>query len=471
MTGTQQRRQRRAFINIIMWLADLIAIWLAVIILMLILDYDIRSMMARIVLILATVAYVPTCWYMSHGDALLRNIPLDKVFINSFKAIVIHALTFMSLSAFIHIDYSITFYCSFYLILCVAFPLINLMCRKLIKQLRRKGRNSVRVAIVGTNMTARRLGNAMTRDAGFGYRVIGYFNDTANGEPLSQDALELADQYIGNLEKLEEYVSEHRIDEIYFTLVGEGAENMSSVVKLADRNLVQFYYVPQISRYVTGTFSLQNIGSIPVMTLLRNPLSSTFNRILKRSFDLAFSSLVLIFSPLIFLPVAVGIKISSPGPVFFRQERTGFKGKSFKCYKFRTMRVNTSADSAQATANDPRKTRFGDFLRRSSIDELPQFINVWLGEMSVVGPRPHMLKHTEDYGRMIDKYMVRHVVKPGITGWAQVNGFRGITDQLWKMEKRVEHDVWYIENWTFSLDLKIVVRTVINAVRGEKNAF
>ena len=135
------------------------------------------------------------------------------------------------------------------------------------------------------------------------------------------------------------------------------------------------------------------------------------------------------------------------------------------------MRVNAGSDVRQATADDPRKTRIGDFLRRTSIDELPQFINVLRGDMSIVGPRPHMLKHTEDYTRLIDRYMVRPAVKPGITGWAQVNGYRGITDQLWKMERRVEHDVWYIENWTLLLDLKIMVRTVINAIHGEKNAF
>jgi putative colanic acid biosynthesis UDP-glucose lipid carrier transferase len=140
-------------------------------------------------------------------------------------------------------------------------------------------------------------------------------------------------------------------------------------------------------------------------------------------------------------------------------------------WKFRTMVVNNTSDRDQATENDPRKTRLGNILRKTSIDELPQFINVWLGHMSVVGPRPHMIKHTEDYSQLINKYMLRHVVKPGITGWAQINGYRGITDQLWKMEKRVEYDVWYIEHWSLLLDLKIIVRTVTNAIVGEKNAF
>jgi putative colanic acid biosynthesis UDP-glucose lipid carrier transferase len=163
--------------------------------------------------------------------------------------------------------------------------------------------------------------------------------------------------------------------------------------------------------------------------------------------------------------------MTSPGPIFFKQKRTGYLGNEFNCYKFRTMHVNNTADSAQATKDDPRKTRFGDFLRRTSIDELPQFFNVLRGDMSVVGPRPHMLKHTDYYSDLIKSYMVRHVVRPGITGWAQVNGYRGITDELWKMEKRVEYDVWYIEHWNFFLDLKIIVRTVFNAFAGESNAF
>ncbi|MBO4954771.1 MAG: exopolysaccharide biosynthesis polyprenyl glycosylphosphotransferase [Muribaculaceae bacterium] len=201
------------------------------------------------------------------------------------------------------------------------------------------------------------------------------------------------------------------------------------------------------------------------------PLSRFRNRLAKRAFDVAVSSMALLFFPLVLIPVGIAIKMSSPGPIFFRQLRTGYRGRAFKCFKFRTMRVNAQADTAQATKHDPRKTRLGDFLRHSSIDELPQFINVLIGDMSVVGPRPHMLAHTEQYGQLIDKYMVRHYIKPGITGWAQINGFRGQTEELWQMERRVEHDVWYIENWSTWLDIKIMFRTVFNAARGEKNAF
>ena len=162
------------------------------------------------------------------------------------------------------------------------------------------------------------------------------------------------------------------------------------------------------------------------------------------------------------------IKITSSGPIFFRQKRNGLNNKEFWCYKFRSMKVS---DTLQATLNDPRKTKFGDFMRRTNIDELPQFINVLLGDMSIVGPRPHMLKHTEEYSKIINKYMVRHFIKPGITGWAQVTGFRGETRELEDMEGRVKADIWYMEHWSFLLDLYIMYKTVANVLHKDKQAY
>ena len=463
MTDSKYKQSRSSLNPIYMWLADLLVIWISVIGLQVYFGHEPWDMGARIMLVLATIAYIPACLYIKQGRHVVSAVTLDKVFINSIKAIVIHALVFMSLAAFLHTDYSITFYVLFYGILFIAFPIINIIRNKWVKNARREGRFQTRVAIVGVNPTSRRLSEAMLKDSGFGYKIVGYFD--------IKDQRHSGVKYLGDLVELERYASRHDIDEIFLTSTDDETETMAQVVKIAEDNVVPFFYVPKISKYVSGAFDLHNIGSVPVLTLRRNPLSVPWRRGLKRTFDFAFSSVVLLFSPLIFIPVAIGIKISSPGPIFFRQERTGYRGKSFKCYKFRTMRINADADRAQATQDDPRKTRFGDFLRRTSIDELPQFINVWKGDMTVVGPRPHMLKHTEDYAQLVDRYMVRHKVKPGITGWAQVHGYRGLTDELWKMEKRVEFDVWYIENWTFSLDLKIIFRTMLNAMHGEKNAF
>ena len=213
-------------------------------------------------------------------------------------------------------------------------------------------------------------------------------------------------------------------------------------------------------------------GETPLLHTRYIPLSSFSKRMLKRTFDIIVSFIFLVFFfPFIFIIVATIIKITMPGPIFFRQKRSGLRGDTFVCYKFRSMKVNKEADTMQATKEDPRKTPFGNFMRHTNIDELPQFWNVLIGNMSVVGPRPHMLRHTEEYSKLVPKYMVRHFAKPGITGWAQVNGCRGETKELWQMEDRVKHDIWYIENWTFFLDLRIIWLTVFNTIRGEKAAY
>ena len=214
------------------------------------------------------------------------------------------------------------------------------------------------------------------------------------------------------------------------------------------------------------------LSNTPVLSIRREPLELRENRILKRVFDVVLSSFFLFtIFPIIYLIVGLAIKISSPGPVFFKQKRSGEDGKEFYCYKFRSMKVNAQCDSLQATRDDPRKTKIGEIIRKTSIDELPQFINVLKGDMSIVGPRPHMLKHTKEYSKLINSFMVRHFVKPGITGWAQVTGFRGETKELWQMEGRVMRDIWYIEHWTFVLDLLIIYKTVYNGIRGEKKAY
>lgn len=430
-----------------------------------ILTPEIIHFRTRTVWLLANLTYFPVVyWLISTHKA--RALYMDHVMTNSLRAVSALALLYTSSLYFIGVDnIPWTSFAVFYGLLFILLPLWWTISRMIIKFFRRHGRNFSRVVIVGTNSTARHLYKEMMSDAGFGYKFMGFFD---NAEPADSIPPEL---FKGGLDHLSDFVAENAIDEIYYTLTGECREDMAGVIRTADANCIPFYYVPQLNRFVSRGFELHLLGTMPVMSVMPNPLKRMANRIMKRSFDLVFSTVALVMSPVIFIPVAIAIKISSPGPVFFRQKRTGLKGAEFYCYKFRTMRVNAQSDSMQATQNDPRKTRVGDFLRRTSIDELPQFINVWLGDMSVVGPRPHMLRHTEEYSALIEKYMVRHMVKPGITGWAQVNGFRGQTEQLWQMEKRVEHDVWYIEHWSFMLDMKIILRTILNVFHGEKNAF
>ena len=211
---------------------------------------------------------------------------------------------------------------------------------------------------------------------------------------------------------------------------------------------------------------------VPITVLRMVPIQRYRHKFVKRTFDIVFS---LCFLCTLFIPILIIVtiitKMTMPGPIFFKQKRNGLNDKEFYCYKFRSMKVNADADKVQATKDDPRKTKWGNIMRKTSIDELPQFINVLMGDMSVVGPRPHMLKHTEEYSKLINKYMVRHLVKPGITGWSQVTGYRGETKELKDMEGRIRGDIWYIEHWSFWLDLYIIYKTVANAIHGEKNAY
>jgi len=415
-------------------------------------------------LVLVNISYAPIAVYDSrHDNTSMRAIQLDRLLLHTIAEVGFHALTFMALVAlFSYGSPGLRFYLTYYGMLGVAMIIWAIVTSRLLKYYRRRGFNYLRVVIVGTNSTARRLHEAMIADSGYGYKVLGFFDIQPPREFCGCECRPISD--------LPGFVNENSVDQIYYTLSGDN-ENLTHIVQTADDNVVDFFYVPQISRFIPLDFQIGSINAVPVLTLRHNPLRKTVNRFIKRTFDLVLSSMFLIFYPLIYIPIAIGIKITSPGPVYFIQQRTGYKGKNFGCIKFRTMHVNNDADRVQATKDDPRKTAFGDFLRRTNLDELPQFINVFRGEMSIVGPRPHMLRHTEEYSQIISQYMVRHLVKPGITGWAQVNGYRGITDEVWKMERRVEHDVWYIEHWNIMLDLKIIARTAYNLFRHDKNAF
>lgn len=463
MANTARPANRGPFIRTILNLGDCIIVnllfWITLVTFSVSMNPE-GSM--RTMWLLVNISYFPMIWWVVRNRHSYRAITLDSVVRVSLAEVVTHALVFLSLSTFLHLDMAATVYLFYYGLMFVCLTTFRLLSNYIIKAYRRRGYNYTKVAIIGTGPTAVRLYSAMQTDAGYGYRVLGFFDDNPSEDFIS-------DRVYG-IDELADFVERRKIRQIFFTLSGHNAA-LARVIKIADDHVADFYYVPQIPRTLSRRFELHSIGPLPVLTTRRNPLKSVINRIIKRTFDIMVSGTFLLFYPLIYIPVAIAIKMSSPGPVYFKQERTGYLGKTFRCYKFRTMKVNSDSDKEQATKDDPRKTRLGDFLRRTSLDELPQFINVFKGDMSVVGPRPHMLKHTEDYTRLVDRYMVRHAVKPGITGWAQVNGFRGLTDELWKMERRVEHDVWYIENWSFLLDLKIMVRTVLNAIHGEKNAF
>lgn len=338
------------------------------------------------------------------------------------------------------------------------------------KWYRKHGKNYRKIVIVGTDSVSVQLFHYLRNDLTLGYKVLGLFDFDKAGMDLQNIS---SSHYLGDRSHLLEYLEQNEVDEVYWKLGGDIDPHLKKVVEYCENNLIRFRMVPFLGLDVLGRKPhIDMYHLIPVVTLRKEPLQIASNRMLKRGFDVLFSLMVLLLlAPTVFLLIGILIKIFTPGPVFFKQLRSGENNREFWCYKFRTMRVNPLSDELQATKHDQRITPIGSFLRRTSLDELPQFWNVLMGEMSVVGPRPHMLKHTEEYSQTVSKFLVRHFAKPGITGWAQVNGFRGETKELEDMEKRVQADIWYVENWSLLLDFRIVLLTILNMFRGEKNAY
>jgi undecaprenyl-phosphate galactose phosphotransferase/putative colanic acid biosynthesis UDP-glucose lipid carrier transferase len=313
-------------------------------------------------------------------------------------------------------------------------------------------------------MNGKTVSDILTSDLTYGYELYGYFDNQNNLGTLN---------YLGRIEEMEAFLTKNKVDEIFIAMDQELSSYIDQIIEMCERYMVRMKFVPLIFNHTKSRrISIDFYGNVPIMMFRKEPLSEPFNRLFKKIFDILFSLFVLIFVGIWLFPILIIlIKLSSSGPVFFRQLRSGEGNEDFVCYKFRTMKVNSLSDELQATKNDSRITYIGAFMRKTNLDELPQFFNVLWGNMSVIGPRPHMLKHTEQYSELINNYLVRHYAKPGITGWAQVNGCRGETKELKDMQRRVDYDIWYIENWSFLLDLKIIWRTIANMIRGEKNAY
>ena len=353
----------------------------------------------------------------------------------------------------------------------VVMTFVRIMERHAIKRIRQLGRNVRTVVFVGADPELLTLYRRLQRNPTFGYRIAGYY---ANEEmPSNTGDWEI--QRLGTLDGLMEGIAQGRQmdlgDEVYACLSRREGETLRALSDYCDLHVVHFYFVPKSVECIGMRLKRELLDDMEVFTTHEIPMENPLNKVMKRVFDIVLSAVVLLCLLPLLPVVALAILVQSPGPVFFRQERTGSSGKNFVCYKFRSMHVNKDADRVQATEKDPRKFPFGNAMRKYNIDELPQFWNVLKGDMSVVGPRPHMLYHTELYKRQIGKYMVRHFVKPGITGWAQVTGFRGETKELWQMEERVKRDIWYIEHWSIWLDLRIVWMTVKATISHDKQAY
>lgn len=352
----------------------------------------------------------------------------------------------------------------------IAIMSLRILERSIINYFRSTGRNSRTVVFVGSDPANLQVYNELMSDPATGYRVLGYFSSAEiEDAPESFPRLGTRDDLRNLMEDYEN--SEYHIEELYCSLSHSEADELRNIMEFCDKHVVTFYYVPRIFSNIQLSLHPEKFGNTILFTNHHKPLLQFGNRFIKRTFDIVFSSIVVLALLPIFPIIALIIKSQSKGPIFFKQMRTGLNGESFLCYKFRSMHVNADADRVQATRHDPRKYPFGEFMRKTNLDELPQFINVLKGDMSVVGPRPHMVFHTEKYSALIDKYMVRHFSKPGITGYAQVTGFRGETEELWQMEGRIQKDIWYLENWTLLLDLKIILKTAISVVHPDKAAY
>ena len=320
------------------------------------------------------------------------------------------------------------------------------------------GGNFRKVILIGTVKSTDPLQHFFIENPDYGYKLERVFELEKNKSKTLKESFD--------------YVLEHQIDELYCSMSDLNQNQINEIVFFADNNLKTLKFIPSEKQIISRNFSFEYYNYIPVISLRNILLDDTLNKVIKRVFDIVFS-LIIILGVLSWLTpiLVVFIKLESKGPLFFIQKRNGLNYKEFICYKFRSMELNAEAHLNQVSKNDSRVTRVGRFIRKTSIDELPQFFNVLLGEMSVVGPRPHMVSHTHKYALTVDKFMVRHFIKPGITGLAQTKGFRGEVETDEDIINRVKYDIFYMENWSILLDIKIIFLTIYNTIRGDKKAY
>ena len=362
-----------------------------------------------------------------------------------------------------------------------------------VKRLRLIGRNTRTVTFVGNDPELLEVYEKLVNNPTRGYKFLGYYADGELGDwtytRAGRDSMLRNASTVGSMNRegtplkklgsLQEFLENMSVnvdrlklgDDLFVSLSRRDRDIVRNISNFCDHHVIRFYYVPVSVESLGMNLKREQLDDMEIYTTYENPLENPVNRFVKRTFDIVSSLLFLLPTAIMFPFIYAIIKIQSPGPIFFRQKRTGLDGKEFDMLKFRSMHVNADADKVQATKDDPRKYPFGNFMRRSNIDELPQFLNVLKGDMSFVGPRPHMLLHTEQYSQLIDKYMVRHFVKPGLTGWAQVTGFRGETKELWQMEGRVKRDIWYIEHWSIWLDIRIIWMTFKTIFVHDEHAY
>lgn len=387
--------------------------------------------------------------------------------LNIIKSNIIGIIIFIAvLYIFKFVNYSRYLIFIFFVILTLLMFLERLILRTGLRFIRKKGYNTKHVLFVGINTMTYKLIKQIRENRQWGYIVKGILYDKKYDKAIDEIA---ADSLIGkvilhneniidDVSVLEKYLLSPDIDDVFITLPFDQYYKMKDIIRICEKAGVKAQIIPEFSDKISSKPYLEEIGDIPVIGIRYIPLENLFNRMLKRTFDILFSGFAIIISSPIMILTAIIIKLTSPGPIIFKQKRVGLNKKEFTMYKFRSMHVqNFNKEKVEwTTEDDPRKTKFGSFIRKTSIDELPQFFNVLKGDMSLIGPRPERPYFVNKFKDEVPKYMVKHQVRPGITGWAQVNGWRGDTS----INKRIECDIYYIENWSFTMDIKIVFLTI-----------
>ena len=363
----------------------------------------------------------------------------------------IFAISFMYRSA----SYSrlfITLYISLYFVLLLIY---YFLFKYVINSEILKGKKD-NIVIIGAGVLGENLFNELHNPI-YNYNIVGFLEDKPKENNLS-------DYILGKIDTLDEIINQNHIDEIFITIPLINKYIVKKIIELSNHYGIKIKIIPNYYQLYHKNVSMSYCGDLPIISIRKVPLENILSRVIKRVFDILFSLVVLTLGFPIYALISIAIKIDSNGPIFFNPLKIGYNKKIFKMFKFRTMVITPPEihNNRSTTINDPRITRFGSFIRKHNLDELPQFFNVLKGEMSVVGPRPHRVSLDKEFQNSIDNYMLRHLIKPGISGWAQANGWRGPTDTKERMKERVEHDLWYMENWTFWLDLKIIWLTVFS---------
>jgi putative colanic acid biosynthesis UDP-glucose lipid carrier transferase len=413
-------------------------------------------------------------WYLAAKSFGLYDEFRSRSFGFEFMAIVKSILVLFILAVAIlfiikTIILSRFFVVVFFILFAVLVIFWKICFRMILIWLQKNGRNLCSILIVGAAEVGLRFYDTITANSHLGYRVKGFVDE--------QPPADLGNLYLGRIDQLDQIINREKIDEVIIALPNSAIKKIARVIAVCENYPTRVRIIPDYFEFMSPRFEISRFGSFPLISIRANPLEQLHWRLFKRSCDLIFTLLLFIgvFSWLWPL-LALLINISSPGPVFYKQERWGIKNKRIVCYKFRSMvkesrDVDENGHYQQAKRDDPRVTRLGRFLRHSNLDELPQFINVLKGEMSVVGPRPHPTPMNLEIKDSVSNYQLRHLIKPGITGWAQVNGFRGDTSDPNLLCKRVEYDIWYIENWSILLDIKIVLLSIYLMLKGDPQAY